>query len=231
VDDYRSCSRTKKSSRNIFGISALSSEKFARRIGALYGLCSRLQPTPFHQFLDELAGSARLLRHYTQNIDCLETSLDSLSSRTISLHGRLDMVICTYCQNSKHVPLVAYEDTVWSLCEKCLLARQARISISKRGTTVGQYRPKILLYGESCPDETAITTNFEHDLSENVEAVVIAGTRLQIPAMKRFARALCESAKSRGGIVIWVNREKPSLGKSFDTLFDYVLQGDCDDFV
>jgi NAD-dependent histone deacetylase SIR2 len=139
------------------------------------------------------------------------------------------MVICTYCQDSKHVPLVAYEDTVGSLCEKCLRESQARISRGKRGMKVGQYRPKILLYGESCPDETAIGKIFEQDLSENVDAVVIAGTRLQIPAMRQFAHALCESAKSRGGIVIWVNREKPSLGKSFNSLFDYVLQGDCDE--
>jgi hypothetical protein len=68
--------------------------------------------------------------------------------------------------------------------------------------TAGQYRTKILLYGGSCPDETAIATNFEQDLLENVEAIVLAGTRLQILAMKRFARALCESAKSREGIVV-----------------------------
>jgi NAD-dependent SIR2 family protein deacetylase len=182
------------SSRNIFDISALSSEDFASRIGALYGSCSRLKPTPFHHFLNELAGSAHLLRHYTHNIDCLDTSLDGLSSCTIPLHGRLDMVICTYCQDSKHVPLMAYEDTVGSLCEKGLLARQTRISRGKRGIKVGYYRPKILLYGESCPDETDITTKFERDLSEDVEAVVVAGTQLKIP-IRRFARALCERTK------------------------------------
>lgn len=180
--------------------------------------------------MDELASTGRLLRHYTQNFDCLETSLDNLHSRTISLHGRLDMVICTLCQAYERVSLERYRDVIGSPCPRCTRRSQTRISRGKRGIAIRYYRPKVLLYGEPCPEDIDITTQFDRD-EEEAELVVIAGTRLKIPALQRSVHALCSSIKSRGGMVIWVSREKPSLGSRFKTMFDYVFQEDCDTVV
>lgn len=218
------------SSRNIFDISALSRPGFAEDVGDLYHQYDTREPTPFHYFMDRLAATGRLLRHYTQNFDCLDTSLESLSSRTVSLHGRLDMVICTLCQASKRVSSEHYMETVGFPCESCTRRSQARISSGKRRMTIGRYRPKILLYGEPCPDDTEITACFENDIWE-ADAVVIAGTRLQIPSLKRFTQDLCKRVKSQGGVIIWVNTERPSLGAHFECLFQHKLQEECDNVV
>ena len=58
------------------------------------------------------------------------------------------------------------------------------------------------------------------------------GTGLKIPAMKKFAAELCHSAKwgNGDGMTLWVNKERPKLGSEFDSLLDYVILGDCDEF-
>ncbi|EDU46601.1 NAD-dependent histone deacetylase SIR2 [Pyrenophora tritici-repentis] len=206
VDDFQSRSRTKMSSRNMLDISAIWSEEFLSWSRALYNICSKAQPTPFHHFLDELASTSRLLRHYTQNIDCLDTSLHKLSSRTISLHGRLDTFIYTMCHEMKHVPFAVYDDTFGFPCEECRLKSERRKSGGKRGLPVGVWRPKILLYGEVSPDAEEIAATWEQDALDNVDAVVLVGTRLKIPHTRKLAYSLCRSSKSRGGTVIWMNR-------------------------
>ena len=94
----------KKLSRDLFDISVYNSDGSTNRFhGMTTGLSAHVvhaKPTKFHHFLDGLACSGRLLRQYTQNIDCLESKLPSLSpnasleakgpwAKTIQLHGRL----------------------------------------------------------------------------------------------------------------------------------------------
>jgi hypothetical protein len=54
---------------------------------------------------------------------------------------------------------------------------------------------------------------------------------LKIPATKKFAAELCRSARgNRDGITLWVNKERPKLGSEFESLLDYVILRDCDEF-
>ncbi|KAK9447433.1 DHS-like NAD/FAD-binding domain-containing protein, partial [Limtongia smithiae] len=64
--------------------------------------------TPFHRMLSRLAVEKKLLRLYTQNVDCIEVGLEGLQTevplplrapwpRTIQLHGGLQTMVCAKC--------------------------------------------------------------------------------------------------------------------------------------
>jgi len=63
----------------------------------LWKLFTRATPTAFHTLMDSIASDGRLLRHYTQNINCIEQSLPDLYERTVQLHGGINEVLCQYC--------------------------------------------------------------------------------------------------------------------------------------
>ena len=63
----------------------------------LWKLSTQATPTVFHMLMDTIARDGRLLRHYTQNVDCIEQRLPDLSKRTVQLHGRIDEILCRYC--------------------------------------------------------------------------------------------------------------------------------------
>jgi NAD-dependent SIR2 family protein deacetylase len=92
---------------------------FYKFISSLYKLSvsDEVKPTPTHQFISKLARRGKLVRCYTQNIDCLEddvgltqaldlhnSSAGSVSSNgsaskrfnghCVQLHGRIDRVKC-----------------------------------------------------------------------------------------------------------------------------------------
>ncbi|KAH7394727.1 DHS-like NAD/FAD-binding domain-containing protein, partial [Pyrenochaeta sp. MPI-SDFR-AT-0127] len=206
VSVYRCSSRTKLSSRRVFEFSVLS--RFYDHIGAMYQRSSQLKPTFFHIFMNKLATDSRLHRHYTQNIDCLESKLSSLAQQTVRLHGRVDTIICTRCHDTIQVTPEDYNHAVGTECESCFEMVQERIQKGKRSTfRAGVYRPKVLLYGEDSPDDTEITEAFHNDIqSDEIDAVVIVGTRLQVSSIKKFAYLLCKEVKDRQGTVIWVNK-------------------------
>lgn len=63
---------------------------------------------------------------------------------------------------------------------------------------MGFLRPKVLLYGEDCPDKSAITAAFNDDLREPVDTVLIVGTRLLIPLVMNFAKRLSKNGEGPG---------------------------------
>jgi NAD-dependent SIR2 family protein deacetylase len=97
---------------------------------------------------------------------------------------------------------------------------------------VGFVRPKVLLYGENCTEEAAITAAFNDNLREPVDAVLIVGTRLQIPSVWDFAKRLSKMVRARDpdNMVAWVNEEPPKLGPLFESLITHRYVGDCDAF-
>ena len=231
VDDFRSRSRTKQSSQKQFDVSMMTSEELNSRIGSILQACSRMMPTHFHDFMDRLAKDGRVQRHYTQNIDCIETRTACLEHRTVWLHGRADMVICRQCNYTIDICSAQFEGIVGSHCTRCKETSAKRTAKGKRALSIGCLWPKVLLYGESSsPDDTAISTIYNKDRAEHVDAVVIAGTRLKTSGARDLARNFCRMVKARGGIIIWVCRESPKLGKEFNALLNEILVGDCDEF-
>jgi NAD-dependent SIR2 family protein deacetylase len=72
----------------------------------------------------------------------------------------------------------------------CAEEDKERAQLRKRSRGGGFLGPKVLLYGEDCPDESEITDAFNHDLRQPVDAVLIVGTKLLIPSLRRFAVSL-----------------------------------------
>jgi NAD-dependent SIR2 family protein deacetylase len=237
VEDYRKTSRTNTSSRRIFDSSAYSTPDSAlqlhTRLLDIFKSAANSETTPFENFMERLAERSNIQRHYTQNIDCrsIRTNLPTLSQITTCLHGRLDRMMChRYSQHLVNVTLDTFSDRVGASCPTCQKEDSERMANGKRSHGMGFLRPKVLLYGEDCPDEEKIIQEFKSDIRGPVDVVLIVGTRLQIPSLKDFVLRLCRQVRRRKGITVWINKENPKLGLSIESLLDFQFIGDCDEF-
>jgi NAD-dependent SIR2 family protein deacetylase len=57
------------------------------------------KPTPTHEFLALLARKGKLLRNYTQNIDCLETRAGVPADKLLQCHGCFATASCVVCRH------------------------------------------------------------------------------------------------------------------------------------
>ncbi len=102
-----------------------------------------------------------------------------------------------------------------------------RISEGKRPRGIGRLRPRIVLYGETNPDEEVIGETVEADLQKPIDAVLVVGTTLKVPGMKRLVTEFSRAAKAQtASTVIWVSKEGPPA--QLAPMFDVILLGDCD---
>ncbi|KAF1964745.1 DHS-like NAD/FAD-binding domain-containing protein, partial [Bimuria novae-zelandiae CBS 107.79] len=233
VDDFRSFSRTKMSSRNLFHSSAYCIPERATQLHnqllTIYKSASTSDPTSFDGLMEEWAQCGRVRRHYTQNIDCRSDRLPSLSKRTVMLHGRVDTLRCSIRpQHTFRITAESFPQRVNERCPMCEKEQKQRELEGKRRRSTGSLRSNVLLYGECNPDESEILAAFNNDLHQPVDAVIIVGTRLEIGDLRDFVEKLCEKAKpgNRECLTVWVNREPPKLREDFE--IDYLFLGDCD---
>ena len=184
--------------------------------------------TPFHQYLDTLAQSGRLLMHYTQNVDCLDSRLPSLASKTLHLHGRIDLMRCHQCSERFQWAADLAKGPALALCPGlCQQRAERRASMGQRPVALGLVRPGLFLYGEANPDEEQIVTRWSKDIRKCPDAVVIIGTRLEVPGARKLAADLCRTVKGkRRGTTVWINAERPP--SRLEKLFEYVFHGDGD---
>ena len=127
-------------------------------------LSRQAKPTVFHYFLDRLAGEDRLLRHYTQNIDCIDQQLPALRQKIVQLHGRIDQVRCQSCRWSGQFLPEQFQGQDIPTCDQCQSASSKRQRAGKRALGIGKLRPNILLYGEDNPESLAIGEIAEQDM-------------------------------------------------------------------
>ena len=96
------------------------------------------------------------------------------------------------------------------------------------------FRPDINLYQGYDRGHPTISVVIEKDLRKTriPDCVIIAGTTLQGQGAKNLATKFCRAVKAGGKkcLIIYVNKEKLSLGSSLDGLIDYRVEGDCDMF-
>ena len=181
------------------------------------------EPSKFHLFMNQLASEGRLLRHYTQNVDCLERLLPALEERTVRLHGQVDQARCTRCGWVGRVTPFQQQLPCGGTCFERKLSREKQ---GKRPIGMGTLRPDILLYGEDNPNEDAIFRHAKQDLCASPDLVLVVGTQLKVPGARSLARQFCEVAKKSGGTNVWLNKKQiPNL-----TAFQFVLMEDCDHF-
>ena len=190
------------------------------------GLFNHLQadstrPTQFHELIQELANEHRLLRHYTQNIDCLEKSLPRLEARTVRLHGRVDQLRCTQCDHMSQFEPPSPGAGLCP-CSNCLERNVEQISKGLCKRTIGLLRSNVLLYDKPDLDGDTILESLLDDVEEYPDLVLVAG----MSTVSENILSLVQAARSLGGKIFWVNKEE--LLSKLKPLFNYVYQGDCD---
>jgi NAD-dependent histone deacetylase SIR2 len=80
-------------------------------------------------------------------------------------------------------------------CKDCAVNDNARQRARKRSYSVGRLRPRLVLYNEHNPNDEAIGSCTSLDLNVRLDAVIVVGTLLQVPGVKRIVRAMCAVTK------------------------------------
>ncbi|KAI9738671.1 MAG: hypothetical protein M1834_008176 [Cirrosporium novae-zelandiae] len=256
IPDFRSSTGLFKTLRNDYKLKAsgkqlfdasvykdeTSTSSFHDMVRSLSNLAENAQPTAFHHLLARLAKEGRLMRLYTQNVDGIDTSLPPLATevplqprgpwpRTVQLHGGLNTMVCQKCSHTSKFEPALFEGPYPPLCEECTRVDALRTGVAgKRSHGVGKLRPRIVLYNEYNPDEEAIGSVVTSDLRTRPDAIIVVGTTLKIPGVKRIVKEMCGAVRSRrDGVAIWINHDSAPSGREFDGCWDLIVKGDCDE--
>ena len=202
------------------------------------------KPTEFHHMLATIAKEDRLLRLYSQNVDSIDTSIDPLKTsvplrkdedgkwpRTVQLHGGLDKMVCSKCHELSEFEADLFIGPVPPLCPRCEEINDIRTNHEgKRSHGIGKLRPRMVLYNEHNPDDVAIGKVTQDDLRRRPDAVIVAGTTLKVPGVRRIVREMCGVVRDRrGGVAIWINNDLPPVAKDLEDCFDIIVRGPCDE--
>ncbi|KAL9090884.1 MAG: hypothetical protein Q9165_005092 [Trypethelium subeluteriae] len=199
-------------------------------------------PTEFHHLLATLAHEGRLLRLYSQNVDGLDTRLEPLRTevplprkgpwpRTIQLHGGLDMMVCSKCHRPRDFEKDLFEGPIPPACKECAETDRVRTDhAGKRSHGIGRMRPRMVLYNEHNPDDEAIGSVTQADLRKRPDALIVVGTTLKVPGVKRIVREMAKIVRGRrDGVSVWINSDPEPTGKEFDNCWDLVVKGRSDE--
>ncbi|KAE9376899.1 DHS-like NAD/FAD-binding domain-containing protein, partial [Stipitochalara longipes BDJ] len=241
----RSQHKLKASGKHLFDASVYrndsSTSSFHDMVRELSHLTQKAKPTPFHHMLATLAEEGRLMRLYSQNVDGIDTSLEPLATavplnakgpwpKTIQLHGGLEKMVCTKCGNLSNFDGALFEGPEPPLCKECETTDAVRIAGGLRSHGIGRLRPRMVLYNEFNPDEDAIGAVSAADLKSRPDAVIVVGTSLKVPGIRRLAKEMCSVTRGRrGGFTAWINHDPEPLGIEFKDCWDMVVRGECDD--
>lgn len=214
-------------------------------ISQMSRLTKDAKPTPFHHMLATIAKEGRLMRLYSQNVDCLETNMEPLQTRvpltkdekgkwprTVQLHGGLDKMVCTKCHQISELNADLFDGSDAPLCQSCSEINDLRTTFQgKRSHGIGRLRPRMVLYHEQGPDEAAIGAVSVEDLRRRPDAVVVVGTTLKVKGLQRLVKEMCGVVRNRkdGGLAIWINPDPPPAAMGFRDCFDIIVQGTCDE--
>ncbi|KAJ5459394.1 hypothetical protein N7530_011338 [Penicillium desertorum] len=213
---------------------------FHEMVRSLSEEVANIKPTAFHQMLARLGIESRLKRLYTQNIDGIETSMEPLATEiplnvkgswpiTIQLHGSIEKMVCQKCRYLDNFKPDMFKQADPPACTECTDNDNARQIVGQRSHGIGRMRPRIVLYNEHNPDEEAITSVMNADIKSRPRVLIVAGTSLKIPGVRRLVKSLCTMIRSRkDGVTMFINNEPPS-GKEFDNCFDLIIKGSCDE--
>ncbi|KAK2806838.1 hypothetical protein FQN51_005638 [Onygenales sp. PD_10] len=237
--------KLKASGKQLFDASVYRDDSmtssFHDMVRSLSGMAASAEPTAFHHLLARLAKDGRLMRLYTQNVDGIDTSLPPLATqvplgvkapwpRTIQLHGGLEKMVCQKCRHTSDFQAELFQGPDPPLCQECCEKDELRTTTGQRSHGVGKLRPRIVLYNEHNPDEEAIGSVVTADLRSRPDALIVVGTTLKIPGVRRIVKEMCHVVRGRkDGVTMWINHEPTPVGKDFDSCWDLVIKGDCDE--
>jgi NAD-dependent histone deacetylase SIR2 len=243
-DDYK----LKGSGRDLFDASVYkddsSTSSFHDMVSSMSRLTKDAKPTAFHHMLATIAEEGRLLRLYTQNVDGIDTSLPPLATQiplrkgangkwptTVQLHGGLDKMVCSKCHQLSPLDADLFAGPVPPICSHCEAFDNIRTQHEgKRSHGIGRLRPRMVLYSEHNPDDEAIGAVTKDDLRKRPDAVIVVGTTLKVPGVRRIVREMCGVVRDRrGGVTVWINNDPPPVSKDLQDCWDIVVKGKCDE--
>ncbi|RPB14949.1 DHS-like NAD/FAD-binding domain-containing protein [Morchella conica CCBAS932] len=236
--------KLKSSGKQLFDASVYKDDQltssFHDMVRNLHTMTSNASPTEFHHLLATLANQGRLLRLYSQNVDCIDTQLQPLKTavplgnkgpwpRTIQLHGGLENMVCSKCGWLAAFNASLFKGSEPPDCTECMEMDSVRGVAGKRALGVGKLRPRIVLYNEFNPDAEAIGAVTKADLKSRPDCLIVVGTSLKVPGVRRIVREMCGVVQDyRGGMTVWINEDDPPTGKEFEGAFDLIVRGDCE---
>jgi NAD+-dependent protein deacetylase SIR2 len=238
--------KLKSSGKELFDASVYkddsSTSSFHDMVRKLSVLSQDAKPTAFHRLLARLSQEGRLLRLYTQNVDGLESKLPPLVTevplrhkapwpKTIQLHGGLEKMMCQKCRQISDFDQQLFQGSVPPHCPECLTRDNIRTEhAGKRSHGVGRLRPRIVLYNEHNPDDEAIGAVTTADFRTRPDAVIVVGTSMKIPAVRRITAEMCKIVRDRkDGTTIWINHDPEPTGKDLEDCWDLIVKADADE--
>jgi len=237
--------KLKSSGKDLFDASVYqddtSTSTFHDMVRTLSEHTKSAEPTAFHHLLATLAQEGRLMRLYTQNVDGIDTSLEPLKTqipfpkkgpwpKTVQVHGGLDYMVCSKCHDLKEFDAQMFNGPTPPPCPSCVETDTVRQLADRRSHGIGRLRPRMVLYNEHNPDDEAIGSCAAADMRLRPDAVIVAGTTLKVPGVRRIAREMCKIVRDRkDGVAIWINNDPEPLGKELEDVWDLVVKGPCDE--
>ena len=189
------------------------------------GLCTDLQRGPGDRPREGKASwikcQARGNSCWWQNgVECVQLHGSLFWSRCLKCDGR-----CGWDEGTQ----AAMQSGVMPRCPMCAEICKSRLEAKKRYYSIGLLRPDIILYGDYHPYSDLITETIQHDLSLDIDLLLILGTSLSIPGVKKLVDNLACVVHEHGGKVIFINLTKPAA--RWDRVFDYWVEWECDSWV
>ncbi|KAH6615245.1 NAD-dependent histone deacetylase SIR2 [Boeremia exigua] len=235
----------KSSGKDLFDASVYqdnqSTATFHAMVRGLSTETKNAQPTAFHHLIATLAQEGRLMRLYTQNVDGIDTSMPPLKTeaplpkkgpwpKTVQVHGGLDHMVCSKCHKLYPFDAALFDGPTAPPCPSCVEIDMVRQAAEKRTHGIGCLRPRMVLYNEQNPDDEAIGSCAATDLRMRPDAVIVAGTTLKVPGIRRIAREMCNTVRDRkDGVAVWINNDPEPLGVDLKNAWDLVVTGPCDE--
>lgn len=235
----------KSSGKDLFDASVyqddVSTTTFHAMVRSLSTETKSAQPTAFHHLIATLAQEGRLMRLYTQNVDGIDTAMPPLKTeaplpkkgpwpKTVQVHGGLDHMVCSKCHKLYPFEAELFDGPTAPPCPSCVIIDEVRQAADKRTHGIGCLRPRMVLYNEQNPDDEAIGSCAATDLRMRPDAVIVAGTTLKVPGIRRIAREMCNTVRDRkDGVAIWINNDPEPLGVDLKNAWDLVVTGPCDE--
>ncbi|XP_048737942.2 NAD-dependent protein deacetylase sirtuin-2-like [Ostrea edulis] len=185
------------------------------------------KPTPCHYFIKMLDERGLLKRHYTQNIDTLESMAGLDPDKLVEAHGSFSKCHCLKCRE--------YYSQDWMKGK--ILDKELEIPKCEREDCDGIVKPDIVFFGERLP------VRFAHCVSQDFSScdlLIIMGTSLTVQPFASLTSRVPEETPR-----LYINLEKTGTGPTNpfamlmfgggfkfddeDNYRDVFLEGTCDD--
>lgn len=139
-------------------------------------------------------------------------------------------MVCTKCGHLSDFNGALFEGPEPPSCKECEMTDSVRVAGGLRSHGIGRLRPRMVLYNEFNPDEEAIGAVSHADLKSRPDAVIVVGTSLKVPGIRRLVKELCGVTRGRrGGCTVWVNYDPEPVGIDVKDCWDLVVRGESDE--